>query len=42
MEVIKTKSNYYSILEFANGGSLQDFLNLHVRFPEKFAVEVLK
>lgn len=22
VEIIKTKSNYYSILEFANGGSL--------------------
>ena len=42
VEIIKTKSNYYSILEFANGGSLQDFLNLHGRFPEKFAIECLK
>ena len=37
-EVIKTKSNYYSILEFANGGSLQSFLNLHGRFEERFAI----
>ena len=27
-EVIKTKSNYYTVLDFCNGGSLQDFLNL--------------
>ena len=40
-EVIKTKSNYYSILDFCNGGSLQDFLNLHKRFPERFAIKCL-
>ena len=42
MEVIKTKSNYYSILEFANGGSLQSFLNLHGRFKERFAVSCIQ
>ena len=41
-EVIKTKSNYYMILEYCNGGSLQDFLNVHKRFCERFAVECLK
>ena len=41
IEMIKTRSNYYSILEFANGGSLQDFLNLHGRFTEKFAISAL-
>ena len=41
-EVIKTKSNYYSVLEFCNGGSLQSFLDLHGRFPEKFAVKALQ
>ena len=40
-EVIKTKSNYYSVLEFCNGGSLQDFLDIHGRFPEKFAIKCL-
>lgn len=40
-EVIKTKSNYYSVLEFCNGGSLQNFLDLHGRFPEKFAIKCL-
>ena len=42
VEVIKTKSNFYSILEFANGGSMQVFLNHHGRFPEKFAIGCLK
>ena len=41
-EVIKTKSNYYTVLDFCNGGSLQDFLNLHGRFPEKFAIKCLQ
>ncbi len=40
-EVIKTKTNYYCILDFCNGGSLQDFLNLHKRFPEQFAIKCL-
>ena len=40
-EVIKTKSNYYTVLEFCNGGSLQDFLDLHGRFPEPFAIKCL-
>ena len=42
VEVIKTKSNYYSVLEFANGGSLQDLLNIHGRFPERVAIEALR
>ena len=41
-EIIKTSSNYYSILEFANGGSLQTFLNIHKRFTEIFAIKALK
>lgn len=41
-EVIKTKSNYYTVLDFCNGGSLQDFLNLHGRFPERFAIKCLQ
>ena len=41
-EVIKTKTNYYSILEFSNGGALQDLLNIHGRFTEKFAIECLR
>ena len=28
-EIIRTSNNYYCILEFANGGSLQDLLNMH-------------
>ena len=42
VEVIKTKSNYYSVLEYANAGSLQDLLNIHGRFPEKVAIELLR
>lgn len=41
-EIIRTKSNYYCILEYANGGSLQSLLNLKTRFPEKVAKECLR
>ena len=41
-EIIKTRSNYYCILEFANGGSMQDLLNIKTRFPEKVAIKCLK
>ena len=41
-EIIRTKSNYYCILEYANGGSLQSLLNMKVRFPEKVAKQCLK
>ena len=41
-EIIRTKSNYYCILEFANGGSLQSLLNMKVRFSEKVAKECLR
>ena len=41
-EIIRTKSNYYSILEYANGGSLQNLLNKKQRFSEKVARECLK
>mmetsp|Transcript_41387 Transcript_41387/g.54455 ORF Transcript_41387/g.54455 Transcript_41387/m.54455 type:complete len:95 (+) Transcript_41387:200-484(+) len=41
-EVIKTKSNYYTVLEFCNGGTLQNLLDLHGRFPEKFAIKCLQ
>lgn len=41
-EIIKTRSNYYCILDFANGGALQDMLNLKERFPEKVAIECLR
>ena len=41
-EIIRTKSNYYCILEFANGGSLQSLLNLKVRFSEKVARECIR
>ena len=42
VEIIKTRSNYYSVLEFANGGSMQGLLNLKRRFSEKFAVEAIR
>lgn len=41
-EIIRTRSNYYCILEYANGGSLQDLLNKKVRFPEKVAKECIR
>jgi len=37
-EIIKTRSNYYSVLEFCNGGSLQDLLTIRKRFSENFAI----
>ena len=42
VELILTKSNYYCILEYANGGSVQTLLNLHQRFPEKVSKKILK
>ena len=42
VELIMTKNNYYCIIEYANGGSLQSLLNLHQRFPEKVARKILK
>ena len=42
VEIIKTRSNYYSVLEFANGGSMQKLLDLRGRFSEKFAVEAIR
>ncbi len=41
-EIIKTRTNYYSVLEFCNGGSLQDLLTIRKRFTESFAVECLR
>ena len=41
-EIIRTKSNYYSILEYANGGSLQNLLNKRQRFSENVARKCLK
>lgn len=41
-EIIRTRSNYYCILEYANGGSLQDLLNKKVRFPENVAKECIR
>lgn len=41
-EVIRTETNYYSILEYANGGSLQSLLNLRERFSEKVAKQCIK
>ena len=42
VEIIKTSNNYYSVLEYANGGSLQDLLNTHGRFSERVAVECIR
>ena len=42
VELIITKNNYYCITEFANGGSLQNLLNIYKRFPEKVARKILK
>ena len=42
VEIIKTRSNYYSVLEFANGGSMQKLLDLRGRFSEKFSVEAIR
>ena len=41
-EIIKTRSNYYCVLDFANGGAVQDMLNLKERFTEKVAIECLR
>lgn len=41
-EIIRTRSNYYCILEFANGGSLQDLLNIKQRFSEPVAKECIR
>ena len=40
-EIIKTRQNYYCILDFANGGALQDLLNLKERFSERTAIKCL-
>lgn len=42
VELIMTKNNYYCVIEYANGGSLQSLLNLHQRFPEKVARKIIK
>lgn len=42
VELIMTQNNYYCITEYANGGSLQNLLNLHARFPEKIARKIIK
>ena len=39
---MRTRSNYYCVLEYANGGSLQTLLNAKVRFPEKVAKECVR
>ena len=41
-EIIRTPNNYYCILEYANGGSLQSLLNHWKRFPEPVAKEMIK
>jgi serine/threonine protein kinase len=42
IELISTSNNFYCILEYANGGSLQTLLRLKQRFPEKVAREVIR
>ena len=41
-EVIRTEKNYYSILEYANGGCLQELLNQRERFSEPVARECIR
>ena len=41
-EVIRTEKNYYCILEYANGGCLQELLNQRERFPESVARECIR
>ena len=41
-EIIRTPNNYYCILEYANGGSLQNLLDIKKRFPEPVAKEMIK
>jgi len=41
-EILRTRSNYYCVLEYANGGSLQTLLNAKVRFPENVAKECVR
>ena len=41
-EIIRTRSNYYCVLEYANGGSLQSLLNAKKRFSEKAAKECIR
>ena len=40
-EFMKTPNNYYIVQEFANGGSLQDLLEIHQRSPELIAKKFL-
>ena len=41
-EIIRTRSNYYCVFEYANGGNLQNLLNIKVRFSEKVAKECIR
>ena len=41
-EIIRTRSNYYCILEYANGGTIQKLLNQKTRFSEKVAKECIR
>ena len=41
-EIIRTRSNYYCVLEYANGGSLQRLLNAKKRFSEKAAKQCIR
>ena len=41
-EIIRTKSNYYCILEYANGGTIQKMLSVKTRFSEKVAKECIR
>ena len=41
-EIIRTRSNYYCILEYANGGTIQKLLNEKTRFSEKVAKECIR
>jgi serine/threonine protein kinase len=41
-EFIRTRHNFYMVQDYANGGSLQNLLNLHKCFPESIAKKILK
>ena len=40
-ELVQTNNNFYAFIEYANGGSLQNLLNLKGRFSELVAREIL-
>ena len=41
-EFLRTSCSFYMIQEYANGGSLQDLLDLRGKFPESVAKKLLR